>query len=222
LRAKSRFHKTFAALVAQDPPVVGRPRLGSGGSVSVPTMTKEAVSMSVVRTRKYSSGMTLIELMVAMIIAALLLAIALPSFNAAIERNRMAASINEFTAGVTLARTEAIRRNAVTGVCASSDQATCTGTWLQGWMAWADANRNGAPDAGEAIRVGQFGANDTLDSANGVTDMRFSARGRRTLPVGDMQLTLQAHHCQTGDVQSARRLTINTSGQVLLSRPNCT
>jgi type IV fimbrial biogenesis protein FimT len=178
--------------------------------------------MSVVRTRRYSSGMTLIELMVAMIIAAILLAVALPSFNAAIERNRMAASINEFTAGVTLARSEAIRRNAVTGVCASSDQATCTGTWLQGWMAWADANRNGAPDAGEAVRVGQFGANDTIQDPPPATDMRFSARGRRTLPAGDMQITLQANHCQTGDEESARQLTINASGQVLLDRVDCT
>lgn len=81
-------------------------------------------------------GFTLIELMVAVAIVAVLAALAAPSFNEAILSNKLAAYANNFVASAQLARSEAIKRNATIVMCRSADGATCTagGTWQQGWI----------------------------------------------------------------------------------------
>jgi type IV fimbrial biogenesis protein FimT len=148
-----------------------------------------------------AGGFSLIELLVAMAIAAILISLALPSFNDAIGRNRIVAQVNEFIAATNLARTEAIRRNAAAGVCASSDGSTCGGAWANGWIVWVDGNRDGNPGAGEALRSGAFSSQDTV--AGATLDIRFNARGRRTLPTtGVVTLSLQPPHCMTGHART--------------------
>lgn len=165
------------------------------------------------------SGFSLIELLVVLSIAAVLVVLALPSFNGTIERNRIATQTNEFIAAIMLARTEAIRRNGVAGVCASNDAVTCGGTWADGWIVWADADNDSIADIGEALRVGEFSNNDTLTATT--LNVRFNQRGRRTNPVGAVQFDLQPTSCTTGQSNVARRLTMNISGSLNLTKINC-
>ncbi|TBW06585.1 prepilin-type N-terminal cleavage/methylation domain-containing protein [Azotobacter chroococcum subsp. isscasi] len=79
-------------------------------------------------------GFTLIELMVALAVLAVLLGVAVPSFSDASLSSKLRSQANALVASVALGRSEAIKRNAVVTLCASSDGATCTGAWHQGWI----------------------------------------------------------------------------------------
>lgn len=82
-----------------------------------------------------SGGFTLVELMVTIAVAAILIAIAVPSMTDATLAGKLSASANDLVAGVALGRSEAIKRNAVASLCVSSDGATCgSGGWEQGWI----------------------------------------------------------------------------------------
>ena len=78
--------------------------------------------------------MTLIELLIAMVVLAILLGIGIPQFRDAVLGARLRTMANDMFTSVQLARSEAIKRNAVMTLCASSDGATCTGTWHDGWI----------------------------------------------------------------------------------------
>lgn len=93
-------------------------------------------------------GFTLIELMVTLAVAAIVISMAVPSFQSVINGNKLTAAANEMIASLQLARMEAIRRNARAGVCASTntqegEDATCASAGMDGWITFVDANGDG-------------------------------------------------------------------------------
>lgn len=84
----------------------------------------------------HARGLTIIELMLAIVVLGILIAIGVPSFQNATLGARLTAGANNLLASVQLARSEAIKRNLAVTVCASSDGATCAaaGGWEQGWI----------------------------------------------------------------------------------------
>jgi len=75
-----------------------------------------------------SGGFTLIELMITIAVLAVVLAIAVPSFQGMINRNRLVASGNEVVAALQLARMEAVRRNSRVELCPSTNGTACSGS----------------------------------------------------------------------------------------------
>jgi type IV fimbrial biogenesis protein FimT len=87
--------------------------------------------------RRRIPGFTLIEMMIVLVIVAVLLMIALPSFNVLSLRTKLKSHANDMVASVYLARSEAIKRNATMTMCiANSDGDDCAGAgdWDQGWI----------------------------------------------------------------------------------------
>ena len=82
-----------------------------------------------------SGGFSLLELMITVAVAAILMALAVPSFTSLINNNRLTSGSNALVTAMHHARSEAVRRNARVTLCASADGATCAGTgnW-QGWV----------------------------------------------------------------------------------------
>lgn len=101
-------------------------------------------------------GFTLIELMVAIMVLSILLGIAVPSFRDAALGSRLTGYANDLVAGVQIARSEAIKRNAVVSLCPSSDGDTCAppGTpWDRGWIVFVNVDRDSpaSRDPGEEL-----------------------------------------------------------------------
>jgi type IV fimbrial biogenesis protein FimT len=92
--------------------------------------------MSLRNTARAQAGFTLVELLVAITIAAILIGIAVPSYRDATLNSRLAAISNQLTATARLARSEAFKRNASITLCASDDGSSCSGTttWHTGWV----------------------------------------------------------------------------------------
>ena len=163
------------------------------------------------------TGFTLVELMITIAVAAVLLAIALPSFQQSLRSNRVATATNEMIGALSLARSEAIRNNGGGAVCSSANGTACGGNWSDGWLAWADTNGNGALDAGERVlRYSQGNARLAVTNSGGTVS--FDSRGRRRA-VGDQTLTLRPDECASQPLQ--RTLTINASGQVTTVKGAC-
>ena len=98
-------------------------------------------------------GFTLVELLVALTIAALLLTISVPSMSRMLHSARLTDASNALLSSLQLARSEAIKRNDRVTVCKSADGLSCTfaGGWEQGWIVFHDANHDGERNPEERI-----------------------------------------------------------------------
>jgi type IV fimbrial biogenesis protein FimT len=85
-------------------------------------------------------GMSLIELMFAITVLAILLGIGAPSFANLIRDNRVTSLTNDFVGGVALARSEATRRGLPVSLCPTTDGESCEGDsdWSTGWLLFTD------------------------------------------------------------------------------------
>jgi type IV fimbrial biogenesis protein FimT len=84
-------------------------------------------------------GFTLIELMTTVAVAAILAAIAVPSYNEAMLGSKLNTLASNFVASAQLARSEAIKQNTTVKLCASSNGTSCGGAWQDGWLVLAGA-----------------------------------------------------------------------------------
>ena len=103
-------------------------------------MHSATAAAAVFGRKAYAQGMTMIEILITVIVLAVLVAIAVPSFRNASLGSRLSAAANDLLASVQLARSEAIKRNVAMTLCASADGATCAGSggWEQGWITIID------------------------------------------------------------------------------------
>lgn len=169
-------------------------------------------------TRRSIEGFSLLELMVTISIAAVIMAVGIPSFKSSMDNQRMTAATNDLVMTMNLAKSEAIKRVAYVTVCKSSDGASCTAgsDWDDGWIVFANstnANLNQVDIGDEIIRV--FPALDdrlTIRSTAGVaTFLSFRPSGTIGTSGGNIAGSLTACDERGGDY--ARAVNLQASGQ---------
>lgn len=182
--------------------------------------------------RPHHRGITLIELMVAVALLAILLAIAAPNFQGMTASSRLTSGSNELLASIQQARAQAIRTGTRVTMCKSPDGVQCSTTagvgWEQGWIVFGDTTRSGvdaAVDTGETIitRIPAAGGGSLIQGSTNVANyVSFAADGRPRLMGGGVQNgTLRV--CSPGNALSnearARDIVLTTTGQVNVIRP---
>ena len=121
-------------------------------------------------------GFTLIELMVTISVLAILLTIAVPSFQTFVLNNRITGQANDMMTALNYARSEAIKR----GLPVSMSSNSGTADWSTGWFVFSDPSGNGIVDAGDiTLRVWPaLGGGNTLNAILGaVTVVTFDSGG---------------------------------------------
>jgi type IV fimbrial biogenesis protein FimT len=158
------------------------------------------------------NGFTIIELMLTILVMAVALTIGTPSFLSSLQNNRITSQSNAMIGAISYARSEAVKLNdqAVT-MCGSSNLTSCnTNNWEQGWIIFADTDRNGNRNGAETIlRVGEaLTGNNTL-RLNGfasAASIRFDSQGS----VANSGTFI---FCDDRDEDFAKAIVMNVSGQ---------
>jgi type IV fimbrial biogenesis protein FimT len=161
-------------------------------------------------------GFTLVELMITILIAAILMAVAVPGFKTLSQNSHQRNAVNDVQVMLARVRTEvAARRQGVTA-CPSADQATCSGavTWETGWIIFVDRNLDGVVDADDdsIIQVHQaLPAGVTLRSMgdDAATRVTFDSTG---LPIEETGTTFR--YCDERGITSLRAVIVGPSGMV--------
>lgn len=161
------------------------------------------------------TGFTLIELMVTIAVLGILLSIAIPSFQNMLLGNRIAAQTNQLITALNYARSEAVKRGSPATVCSTTDGGvTCAGStnWATGWLVFADADKDGTIDGGEAVlRVWPaLGGGNTLNS--GQQRVSFVSTGFAT----GFNTTFKL--CDERGADEGRAITINAMGRTYLKK----
>ena len=100
------------------------------------------------RSKPQDGGFTLVELMIAAAVLAVLGALAIPSFSGLLYDSMRSNAVNSFVHTVFLARSEAMTRGQTVTICNSTDGASCAkaGTdWNTGWITFVNVDRDEPP-----------------------------------------------------------------------------
>jgi type IV fimbrial biogenesis protein FimT len=179
-------------------------------------------------------GFTLVELLVAVSIAAILLAVGIPSFRSAIASNRLTSTTNDLVGSLAQARSEAIRRGVRVTVCKSNAAGTdcdSTRTWAQGWISFVDTTRTAGTtaakvDTGEVIlAVTQRDASSILvvPQTSVAQFVSFSSDGTARVMAGTMQagtLRLCEPSSALTNANRARDIEISSVGRLSTTTPD--
>lgn len=163
-------------------------------------------------------GFTLLELLIAIAVAAILLAVAVPSYQSLVQRNSLTANVNDLVGDLNYARSEAVTRGQDVYICSSNDQSSCNaGTdWSKGWVIYAATDpsaTNPAPNDDSRLRVrGQTAKNFSL--SGGVSSLNFTANG--------FAASLTTFTATADDVARATKMTVSASGRVKISHEDNT
>ena len=163
------------------------------------------------------AGFSLVEMMVALSIAAILLGAGVPGFRTLIHSQQITSATNDLFAAVNLARSEAIHRGT------RVDLVPAGGTdWSRGWVVFIDGNGNQTPDAGEKVIFSHGPVPDGITVRAKFTDssrqyLAYTAVGRTRVNAG-------SHTPQMGSFSIAldeqvREIRINLLGRPRVCNP---
>src|SRR5690554_54374 len=162
--------------------------------------------------RYRSSGFTLIELLVTLVVLAIVVTVAVPSFQDIIRNNRVSTETNSFVSALQLARSEAVKQGAEVSLTANIvNQGFASGYCV--YVGGAGVN------CSNANRIRQF---DPLNSSLSSTTTQLTFNGMGEL-VANASITVNVAppDCPSGKEGGMQQVTIGLGGQIIVSREEC-
>jgi len=189
--------------------------------------------------KKYS-GFTLVELMVALAVVAILISVGLPKMSVFFKGNRMVTNTNDLLSGLHIARSEAIKRNSRVSICKSTNAdaavpkcATGAEGWDKGWFVFVEGKDIGniigtytsADGAVLKVNTGAEGSKVTITAGDAGIDkyVSFTSRGVPKLLNGSSQSGVY-RVCDDRGLKNAaggvvaRGVLLNASGRVRVTK----
>lgn len=154
-------------------------------------------------------GVTLIELIIAMAILAVLIAVAAPSFREVATNNRSSGIVNTFLADISMARSEATKHARPVSVVATGAD------WNSGWQVFVDNNGNGVLDVGDeelkrAGSVNEGYLSNVFNFTGNVARISYGAMGQLVFPDAAADFRL----CRPdGDAAKSSGVRVELSGR---------
>lgn len=102
-------------------------------------------------------GLTLVEMMIALVLLATLLNLSVPAFSRLQGNLLLRSSAHRLVAAINLARAEALGRKLPVSLCPSTGGLSCAGDYSDGWLLFQDTDRDQRLDPGseEVLFLGQ-------------------------------------------------------------------
>ncbi len=120
-------------------------------------------------------GFTLVEVMIAISVMAILIFGGVPSFIQLIRDTSVSTQSNSLVAAIGLARSEAVRRGVDVHLTAVTDDKNET-AWSNGWVIWVDSDNDNARESSEVLRNYKSPDGELVLDKN-VTDIVFNSQG---------------------------------------------
>jgi type IV fimbrial biogenesis protein FimT len=162
-----------------------------------------------------SSGFSLIEIITALSVASILLAIGVPSFQTLTQSSRMTGAINTIVSHLNLARSEAVKRGMDIVLCPSDDGIDCTSTmvWDKDIIMFADNNRNRQLDPGETL-IRHINLNSDSIEITTTTGRRRAVYDFRGFSMG---YNVSFTFCDTVNKVAPKAVIVSNSGRTRIS-----
>ncbi len=170
-------------------------------------------------------GVTMIELLVTLSISAILLALAVPSFQGFMNSNRVLTMSNDLVSALNLARSEAIKRGTRITICKCADPNATTpvcstaAAWQNGWLVFTDGGTAGTVDGSDTrLRVGQAagGSGSIGGDSNFSNYVSYLPSGASLGNGGSGSGTLSI--CVAGLLRS---IAVSATGRILVGQGSC-
>lgn len=162
------------------------------------------------------SGFTLLELMIAVAVLGILLALAIPSFLGLIRDSQRSSAVNDLLADMTFARSEAGRRGRDMIVCSNVSGDTCgsDNDWGAGWIVFEDSNSSATSsaagkDTSEPVIRRASGRVASLTVTGNQAFLQFRPFNKRSIPGGTGTVTF----CDPRGAAQSRAIIVASSGR---------
>jgi type IV fimbrial biogenesis protein FimT len=170
------------------------------------------------KRRSRSTGVTLIELMVGLMVFAMLQAIAVPAISEMLNSVKLDSATLSMVSSLQLARSEAIKRGTRVVLCKSRSGEDCDDTngWEHGWIVFQDRNNNAMVDEGENIlhKEQPLAANVRLTGNSTVLSyVSYTPFGQAKMTSGAFQAGTLTACMSSKSRAAARQIVINIAGR---------
>lgn len=180
--------------------------------------SRRAARRIVAPGRHRAAGFTLVELMTAITLVVIIMAVAAPSFVTFQRNAQLTSNANTLLSSLTAARAEAMKRGrnvTVTPVDGSN--------WASGWIVFVDDDASGSKGSGETALSSEpapTGAITIETVPAGMNYVMFNGSGYPRLTSGAFQASsIDFTHGETGE---KRRIVSSPAGRLRICKPDTT
>jgi type IV fimbrial biogenesis protein FimT len=164
-----------------------------------------------------AAGFSVFELMIVLMLIAILLALATPSFREFTRSNQVTSTNNDLVTALNLARSEALRRSTGVTVCSSTNGTSCGSAddWGSGWIVFEDAAGNGVIASDDKVVQKWSAPNNGVKVVTASTNIQYQPTG---MAASGAKIDVSFDSCKG---PRRRHIQVSAAGSISTQIQNC-